>query len=884
MPAAAKGNEVSLYLVAGDAGDGNVNDYVEWRQPRFVIPGRADLPLRDVRDFVGQIALRRKRLFGSAAQCLSAAAEVMDKSDKIDVADLAKRHGVESEDLAAWLDYLGIGSSSTPKLAHLDYFIKKMTRSGAYDFVKGWGSSETPLLVANSSDKHVRIPGNMKAHGVCVHPSPTLNACVGWRSPIAGEIRIEGKITHAHPECGNGIEWFLELRRGAIRRRLASGTAQGSKGVALGPIEKLAVRKGDLISILVGPRNGNHACDLTDIEFVLKTSGDNAKEWSLTKDVSPNVLAANPHADRFGNKDVWHFYREPVKGGATGQVIPAGSALSRWLLAKETDKPKLAADVQKLLIAGPPADPKNPDTVLYRQLASLGGPLFKNVHNVGVRSANAYGVDPAMFGNEPTTLRVQAPSVVEIHLPADLFAGAELVATGALDATKGHEGSVQLQATAAKPASGSALRSDLPIVVADGSDARKRWDHAFEEFRRLFPAALCYTKIVPVDEVITLTLFHREDENLCRLMLDDKQIARLNRLWLELHFISRDALTTVDAYKQLLEYATQDADPRVFYPLRKPINDRAAAYKKALLAAEPRQLDAVIQFANRAYRRPLTDMETQELRGLYAKLRKLELPHEDALRLTLARVFVSPAFLYRLEKAPPGKKPGPVTDYELATRLSYFLTSSTPDQELLAAAAAGKLHTPDVLVAQTKRLLKDARIRRLATEFACHWLHIDGFDTLDEKSERHFPEFAKLRGDMYEESIRFFTDFFQSDGIDLEHPRRGSHVRERIAGQVLRHPRRDRPRVAAGRWRAQIWPRRHSRPFIDTRQAIGGITHEPDPARRVDFGNAPRRQAAEAAQGRAEAARRRSRHRQNGPATGRKAFERPPLCRLPHAD
>ena len=58
-------------------------------------------------------------------------------------------------------------------------------------------------------------------------------------------------------------------------------------------------------------------------------------------------------------------------------------------------------------------------------------------------------------------------------------------------------------------------------------------------------------------------------------------------------------------------------------------------------------------------------------------------------------------------------------------------------------------------------MLIDARVRRLATEFACQWLHIYDFNTLDEKSEKHFPEFAQLRGDMYEESILFFTDLFQ---------------------------------------------------------------------------------------------------------------------------
>jgi hypothetical protein len=109
-----------------------------------------------------------------------------------------------------------------------------------------------------------------------------------------------------------------------------------------------------------------------------------------------------------------------------------------------------------------------------------------------------------------------------------------------------------------------------------------------------------------------------------------------------------------------------------------------------------------------------------------------------------------------------------VNDWELATRLSYFLWSSSPDAELRAAAAAGELGKPDVLAAQTRRMLRDPRVRRLATEFACAWLHVYDFDELDEKSERHFPDFTRLRGAMYEETIQFFTDLFQSDGSVLD--------------------------------------------------------------------------------------------------------------------
>ena len=124
---------------------------------------------------------------------------------------------------------------------------------------------------------------------------------------------------------------------------------------------------------------------------------------------------------------------------------------------------------------------------------------------------------------------------------------------------------------------------------------------------------------------------------------------------------------------------------------------------------------------------------------------------------------MAPAFLYRLEAATPGEKPGFISDWELATRLSYFLWSSMPDAELRRLAAAGQLNSVETLSQQLSRMLQDERMRHMAIEFGCQWLHIRDFDQMDEKSERHFPTFATLRSAMYEESIRFFTDFFQSD-------------------------------------------------------------------------------------------------------------------------
>jgi hypothetical protein len=800
LPAPAKGRkDITLYLVASDGGDGNAGDLVIWQRPRLVAPGRPELLLRDVDDFTREMSARRERTFAATAKALAAAAEAGLASGKVDLAALAKAHAVDVDSLTAWFDYLGIGSSAAIKL---DYLATKVPKASTYDFIQGWSTNDLPQLLANSSGQHVRVPGNMKPHSVCVHPSPTLFAAVGWRSPMAGTIEIEGKVTHAHPECGNGVEWRLELRRGATRQRLAEGVAQGGRVGLIHRTEGLTVQPGDFVSLLVGPRDGNHSCDLTNLELSLKTTGAHSREWDLARDVSGDVLAGNPHADRFGNAGVWHFYSEPVKDGEIAAVIPAGSLLARWqAAAKPSNKQRLAQAVQQLLQSGPPAnaDEKDPDVALYRQLSSLGGPIFMRAwprvaaeHREKSPADTRFGVNRARFGKHPdgstieaASLCVQAPSVIEVRLPADLAAGTEFVTVGSLDPKVGHEGSVQLEVLASKPEKTSGLlpisvtdkrmnstwtdnkhklSETTPLIVNEGSAARIRVAASFERFRSVFPVALCYTKIVPVDEVVTLTLYYREDEALQRLMLSDAETRYLDRLWNELHFLSRDALKSVDALAQLLEYATQDADPKVFEPLGKPFNDRAAAFKKSLLAAEPRQIDALVAFAGRAYRRPLTDADGSELRSLYRKLRKQGLSHEEAFQLALARIFVSPDFLYRREAAPAGSDPTPVSDWELASRLSYFLWSSQPDAELRAAAAKATLHNPDVLAKQSRRLLADPRIRRLATEFACQWLHIYDFNSLSEKSEKVFPEFTELRGDMYEESIRFFTDFFQNDG------------------------------------------------------------------------------------------------------------------------
>ncbi|MFM9066619.1 MAG: DUF1587 domain-containing protein, partial [Planctomycetota bacterium] len=344
----ADGTDLVLYLVTGDAGDGAEQDLAIWERPRLVAAGRPDVLLRDVRAVTQELTARREQMFASAAACLQAAATIQARSaasENSDVAVMAAQFQVAPEMLTAWLDYLGIdtGSSGAAKIGQL--ITTKVEKVANYDAVSGWSAPNALSVLANSSDQLLRVPGNMKPHSIAVHPSPTQSIGIAWRSPVAGKMKITGSIQHAHPECGNGTAWVVELRRGATRQRLAAGNTNGANVIAFGPLENLAMQVDDVIAIVINPRDGNHACDLTAVELTISSTD---RTWDLGKEVSPSSLASNPHADAPGHKDVWHFFWEPASG-ATGPTIPGGSLLAKWQVADGAQaKQQLASELHKL--------------------------------------------------------------------------------------------------------------------------------------------------------------------------------------------------------------------------------------------------------------------------------------------------------------------------------------------------------------------------------------------------------------------------------------------------------------------------------------------------------------------------------------------------------
>ena len=131
--------------------------------------------------------------------------------------------------------------------------------------------------------------------------------------------------------------------------------------------------------------------------------------------------------------------------------------------------------------------------------------------------------------------------------------------------------------------------------------------------------------------------------------------------------------------------------------------------------------------ARRAYRRPITDAERARLVGLYEVERGKGRDFEAGVQTGLAYILVAPQFLFRVEQDPPNVAPGTpyrISDLELATRLSFFLWSSLPDDELVDAAAAGSLSQPAELRKQVERMLADERATTLANSFASQWLYL----------------------------------------------------------------------------------------------------------------------------------------------------------------
>jgi hypothetical protein len=224
------------------------------------------------------------------------------------------------------------------------------------------------------------------------------------------------------------------------------------------------------------------------------------------------------------------------------------------------------------------------------------------------------------------------------------------------------------------------------------------------------------------------------------------------------------------------------AATQVIAALRAPDKDATPAQQQAwsaLFGADPGATPAaqktaartlITRFARRAYRRPAAPDELARLFKLYDTVAGSR-SYVDAIKLTLTAALVSPNFLLRVEadRGQRGSKEAyPLTAHELATRLSYLLWSTTPDDQLSELADKGSLTQASVLTAQVKRMLADPRARALSDGFFATWLQINHLDRA-RPTEQQFPAFTpKLRQAMYDEAMRFVDELRLTDGNLLD--------------------------------------------------------------------------------------------------------------------
>jgi len=304
--------------------------------------------------------------------------------------------------------------------------------------------------------------------------------------------------------------------------------------------------------------------------------------------VSPKDAAALTADVTTWQNGLWAF--NPIglrgrKGSSSRWVEPVNPLVVHQELRFKIPAPVKGQDKQRVvvsLVATDAGDGNQHDYVIWRQprLVKKGQPdiLLRDVRKMTTddtsQDSTRWGLDPALFGKHPngkaidaTSLCVRAPSVIEVHLPAGLVSGRELLTTVVLDEETGLQGSAQVEIVGAAPRDKSGLRPSQvtvkysrvtqvfsehreisfsrPILISKKSTIRTALESAMDDHRSLFPTVLCYLQVVPVDELHTTTLYYREDDHLERLMLDAAQKSRIDQLWQELRYVSQSALMRV---------------------------------------------------------------------------------------------------------------------------------------------------------------------------------------------------------------------------------------------------------------------------------------------------------------------------------------------------
>ncbi len=432
-------------------------------------------------------------------------------------------------------------------------------------------------------------------------------------------------------------------------------------------------------------------------------------------------------------------------------------------------------------------------------------------------------IETLQFGRDPDGKEIDAdsfiikvPALIDIPLSVDLqreLQGQHLLLPCSLDLARSPNGSVLVSTSWEKPTSSRLAPGVQHLVNANSPIARELTTTA-AAFCHTFPDEFYY-----VDNNRGLAAgfhlvegFFRDDRPLVEKVLSDAENAELDKLWQELDFVTESSETLLRGFvwferserevlhderfdflraedPQLveesllgkferlyldklgvkrvgdtLEVETPSGTHTLVHGFFNDIRKGLARHQELLVSAEARGLEDLERLARRAYRRPLRAEELESLRSLYRSLRAEGQSVEGALRGVLTAILMSPHFCYHIPQASDGPGVYPLSDDDLATRLSLFLWSSLPDEELLSVAAEHGLQDEQRLLAQMQRMLKDPHVNGFAREFFGQWLRYRDYLEKDPIHAAAFPGYTdELRASIFEEPVQLATHLIQTD-------------------------------------------------------------------------------------------------------------------------
>jgi len=458
--------------------------------------------------------------------------------------------------------------------------------------------------------------------------------------------------------------------------------------------------------------------------------------------------------------------------------------------------------------------PKTPEESEKHKVESLASvlqhhdkPLFDSLH---------FGMHPGNAEIDSESFIVRTPVTIEIALTVEMqsaLAGKQLLIPCEIDKGLSPNASVFIQHSRNTPPAKHLNRDTVHLIHADSPIAGQLAESS-KPFCAAFPNRFFY-----VDDQRGLAAgfhlvegFFRDDQPLLQKVLTDDEQQEINDLWKELEFVTQSVETLLRGFvwferserhvlhDQRFDFLRSE-DPDLVHdkllnkfemeyldhlgvklkedslePIEvtenytmihgffQDVRHGLAKHEQLILTAETKALVDLEEFAQRAYRRPITASDKDSLHALYGRLRRDGQGVESSLRAVLIAILMSPDYCYQINDVQKGKGVHDISPNQLASRLSFFLWSTIPDAALLTAAEDGTLTTKEGLAKQSKRLLMHPHVENFAREFFGQWLRYRDYLENDSVNAEAFDGYSdELRHAIFEEPVKLLTHLIQHD-------------------------------------------------------------------------------------------------------------------------